>query len=202
MERWSSAAELLIDLVSINTEDEAQAAEDKRRIVSLAQAFAEHQAKAVASLPRVPLELRRQSAARTQPADASASGTGSGGKYDDGDVTTAAALPSVSPAPDAAAASPTTGLAARPNAIRRSRSQLRTFGYLFKRSCLMNVRDVRTNLLRFGSTVGLAFIFKAQFGALDSGGPPTAKSVTTRVALLRWEMPIPRRHSSLACLSF
>jgi hypothetical protein len=68
----------------------------------------------------------------------------------------------------------------------RPRSQLAAFGHLVRRSFLQNVRDVRTTLLRLSSTVGLAFIFGAQFGVLDGGGPPTARSVTSRVALLSY----------------
>ena len=43
-----------------------------------------------------------------------------------------------------------------------------------------------TNLLRLASTVGLAAVFGAQFGVLDNGGSPTAKSVASRVALLSY----------------
>jgi ABC-type multidrug transport system ATPase subunit len=70
--------------------------------------------------------------------------------------------------------------------VDHARTPLRVFGHLLKRSLLQNARDVRTTCLRFCSTVGLAFIFGAQFGVLDGGGAPTAKSVTSRVALLSY----------------
>jgi len=68
----------------------------------------------------------------------------------------------------------------------RKRKPIQAFMQLFKRAALQVARDKQTNMLRLGATVGLAFIFGAQFGMLDGGGAPTAKSVASRVALLSY----------------
>lgn len=190
-EAEASAAEFLIDLVSTNSEDGEAARRDRARIATLTSAFRAHQAEQAAARPPVPLRLGQQQLA-----------------------------------PPAAPAS------SRPRV-----HPLRAFRELVARSLVQNARDVRTNLLRLGSTVraisahgsnwpasdqqpvgaprcyasamllhlsrsgvwswararvvvsvqvGLALIFGAQFGVLDGGGPPTARSVSSRVALLSY----------------
>jgi len=68
----------------------------------------------------------------------------------------------------------------------RRRNPLRAFSLVFKRSLLQIARDRTTNVLRLFATGGLAFIFGAQFGLMDGGGAPTAKSVASRVALISY----------------
>lgn len=63
-------------------------------------------------------------------------------------------------------------------------SNWRAFQLLFWRSVKQTLRDRVTNTLRLLGTVGLAIAFGAQFGKLDDGGPPSARSVASRVSLL------------------
>lgn len=69
------------------------------------------------------------------------------------------------------------------NAKRQSSRPHERIGALLLRSVRQNVRDLKVNLLRIGTSVGLATIFSQLFSTMKRGSP-IAKSIADRTALL------------------
>ena len=125
----TNIAEFLIDLISIDTEDEVQAQKDLDRIDALALAFR---------------------------------------KRDDSDappLNTKLVPPSPTP----------------------RLPVLRRIGVLIRRSFKQNVRDLHVNALRLGACGILATVFSSIFGE-SLQGPPSAKGVADRTALLSYSV--------------
>ena len=152
----TNPAEFLLDLVSIDSEDNYIAAKDEARIDRLVGAYSVHQIIAESHKSSSSITALLEENRKSQLDDTSSS-----------DLDSPSSLPT----------------AAMKRMRRRKFRPLKRFGYLLSRSFRQNLRNHRVNLLRLVASVGNAYLFTHIFASVKEGNF-SAKSVADRTAML------------------